>query len=292
MLLLSVAGIGIAIVTMLYDNQSNIQTRAILHMQPPFKRYIACNGIVESRSKNISIGSAVSGVVTKVYVKSGDSVKAGDALFHIDDSVIKSKLAIAKAEVKEANSLVTKAQHQLQILKDLKEIDPKLVTKKSYLLEIDTLQHAKATLNLAKAKVRRVEEELKHYTVNAPIDARVLQCKMGVGEYFNANNKKTLMVLGSREMNIRVDINEYDVWRFKPHTRAIAFVKGHPELKVALHYEYTKPYIIPKTSLNGLNTERTDTRVLQVIYSFWENNFPLYVGEQLDLFIEVPQKVQ
>jgi len=47
-----------------------------------------------------------------------------------------------------------------------------------------------------------------------------------------------------------------------------------------------EPYVIPKKSLTGDNTERVDTRVLQVIYRFERPSFPIYAGQQVDVFIE------
>jgi HlyD family secretion protein len=49
-----------------------------------------------------------------------------------------------------------------------------------------------------------------------------------------------------------------------------------------------EPYVTPKTSLTGSSTERVDTRVLQVIYSFPPHALPAFVGQQLDVFIETP----
>jgi hypothetical protein len=48
-----------------------------------------------------------------------------------------------------------------------------------------------------------------------------------------------------------------------------------------------EPYVIPKVSLTGGSSERVDTRVLQVIFSFDNpSDRRLYVGQQMDLFIE------
>jgi len=45
--------------------------------------------------------------------------------------------------------------------------------------------------------------------------------------------------------------------------------------------------VTPKMNLIGSPTEQTDTRVLQVVYTI-ENRpeFPLYVGEMLNVFIK------
>jgi len=44
--------------------------------------------------------------------------------------------------------------------------------------------------------------------------------------------------------------------------------------------------VIPKKSLTGDSTERVDTRVLQVIYRVEDDTLPLFVGQQMDVFIE------
>jgi hypothetical protein len=95
------------------------------------------------------------------------------------------------------------------------------------------------------------------------------------------------MVLGDdTRLHVRVDIDENDAWRFQPCAQTIASVRGNPAIKTALQYVRIDPYVIPKVTLTGDTTQRTDTRVLQVIYSFDPNSLPLYVGQLMDVFIE------
>jgi HlyD family secretion protein len=86
---------------------------------------------------------------------------------------------------------------------------------------------------------------------------------------------------------VRVDIDETDAWRFRPGAPAVAFVRGNAELKSPLRFVRVEPYVVPKTSLTGDTAERVDTRVLQVIYSFNPAAFPVYVGQLMDVFIQV-----
>jgi HlyD family secretion protein len=65
-------------------------------------------------------------------------------------------------------------------------------------------------------------------------------------------------------------------------------VRGNPDLNARLQFERFEPYVIPKISLTGQSTECTDTRVLQGIYSFDPAELPVYVGQQVDVFIEAP----
>ena len=45
--------------------------------------------------------------------------------------------------------------------------------------------------------------------------------------------------------------------------------------------------MIPKKPLTGENTELVDTRVLQVIYDIDPDQPNVYVGQQLDVFIDM-----
>jgi HlyD family secretion protein len=59
-----------------------------------------------------------------------------------------------------------------------------------------------------------------------------------------------------------------------------------PRSEYQLRFVRVEPYVVPKKSLTGENTERVDTRVLQVIYAVENPDPPLYVGQQLDVFIQ------
>ena len=48
--------------------------------------------------------------------------------------------------------------------------------------------------------------------------------------------------------------------------------------------------MIPKKSLTGDNTERVDTRVLQVIYAIDAGDKRLFVGQQVDVFIDASRR--
>ena len=86
---------------------------------------------------------------------------------------------------------------------------------------------------------------------------------------------------------MRVDIDEYDIPRFVPDAQARAVLKGQSKDFFPLRFVRIEPYVIPKKSLTGDNTERVDTRVLQVIYAVdGPTNNKLFDGQQVDVFID------
>ncbi len=59
--------------------------------------------------------------------------------------------------------------------------------------------------------------------------------------------------------------------------------------KVGAPFVRFEPYVVPKQSLTGDTTERVDTRVLQVIYNCDRGDMPIFVGQQMDVFIDAPE---
>jgi multidrug efflux pump subunit AcrA (membrane-fusion protein) len=142
----------------------------------------------------------------------------------------------------------------------------------------------------AEAQVQQIRTEIERRTVRAPLPGRILQLKTRLGEYAQSGPLSTpLMLLGDdTRLHVRVDIDENDAWRFQPCAPAMAFVRGNAEMKVAVRYERTDPDVVPRVLLTGDSTQRTDTRVLQVIYRFNRASLPVYVGQQMDVFVEAP----
>jgi hypothetical protein len=86
---------------------------------------------------------------------------------------------------------------------------------------------------------------------------------------------------------LRADIDENAAPRLRPDAPAYAFVKGDTSTSIPLEFVRVELLVQPKRSLTGSSAERTDTRVLQVIYKFNKPESPaLYVGQQMDVFIE------
>ena len=88
---------------------------------------------------------------------------------------------------------------------------------------------------------------------------------------------------------VRVDVDQNEAWRVRADAAAIGYLRGNKEISTPLRFVRFEPYVLPKTSLTGDSTERVDTRVLQVIYTFHRGNLTIYVGQQMDVYIDAPQ---
>jgi HlyD family secretion protein len=291
--LIAILGLGFAVGTIMYSSKPAEQhSQPIINFNPPYKSYVVGAGIVEAYTGNIAIGTPVSGVVMNIYVEVGDHVNVGDPLFKIDDRDLQAKLLTARARVNEATASLEKPKQKLELNRKAIKLDPEAISEQVILnLAADAAQ-AEAALELAKAQQTQIEKEIEIHTVRALVAGEILQRKMRLGEYVEATSLSSpLMILGGdKRLNLRVDVDEHDTWKIQPGSEGTAFVQGHPELSIPLRFEYTEPYMVPKKSLTGQSTERTDTRVLQVIYSFEPDAVPVYIGQQLDVYIRTGEK--
>jgi multidrug resistance efflux pump len=148
---------------------------------------------------------------------------------------------------------------------------------------------AQTNVEVANANIAATEIEIDRCLVRAPIDGELLQVNVRIGEFVSGSAAKALFVLGDlQSRRVRVDIDEEDIPRFRNGQRAVAYSRGNTSERFPLRLVRIEPLVVPKKMLSGENTERVDTRVLQAVYEIESPDAKVYVGQQLDVFIELP----
>ncbi len=267
---------------------------------PDFAETVAAVGLIEASTENISVGTPLSGVVVRVDVIAGQAVKAGDPLFELDTREVEADLAVRKrsVDVARATSQVAEArladlERELEFaenVKDKRAISSEEITRRRSAAETASaeLGQARAQVSAAEAQAQAVRVDLDRSIVRAPLTAEVLQVKVRVGEFAPAAaTAGPLILLGrSKPLHVRVDVDESEARRVRAGAPAVGHVRGDSSLKAPLTFVRFEPFVVPKRSLTGDSTERVDTRVLQVIYRVDADAVPLFIGQQLDVFID------
>jgi multidrug resistance efflux pump len=153
---------------------------------------------------------------------------------------------------------------------------------------------SRAAVLKVEADVAKLEVDIDRLTVRSFVAGEVLQVNVRPGEFVGAPPGQPLVVLGNVDrLHVRVDIDEFEIDRFDPAFAARAVPRGSAGTEYTLAFVRVEPFVVPKKSLTGDNSERVDTRVLQVIYDCApERDGPagsgkgLFVGQQVDVFIE------
>ncbi len=294
--LVALAGVVFAIFTVVRGDKTPPSVPFVSEApQSPYPASVAGSGIVEASTENISLGAQIAGIVSKIFVQAGRDVKAGDPLFAIDDRPVLAEMNVRRATVQIAESQLADAEDELALAESLSA--DRITSVADLRKKRFAAQKAEAQLTQARAELKSSETELERLTVRAPVDGQVLQLKVHLGEFApvaaTAAGQPPLILLGGvTPLHVRADVDENDAWRVHAGAPAIGYLRGNKNIKTPLAFVRFEPYVVPKKSLTGDSTERVDTRVLQVIFSFARGDRPVYVGQQMDVFIEEPKPIQ
>jgi HlyD family secretion protein len=297
--------IGIGAVTLLVFKLKKPQPAPQPLVEPsraPYAESIGARGMVEAVDENVRIAPLLPGLIAEVYVKVGDRVKKGDPLFRQDTRDAEARVANQKAQVGLLEAKVHEAEVMLADRQDSFQRADKLRVKdvtseddrqrKFYAMRSaeTALATTKADLELAKAQLDQSGVNLDLLTVRSPRDGEILKVDLRAGEYASVPptdlNNPSLLLGETRFLQLRADVDEDSASRVRAGAPAVAFIKGMKTDPIPLRFVRIEPYVTTKKSLTGDSTERVDTRVLQVIYHFNQSHVRVYVGQQMDVFID------
>ncbi|MBX7527873.1 efflux RND transporter periplasmic adaptor subunit [Qipengyuania vesicularis] len=265
---------------------------------------VAGSGVVEPSSEVIQIGSALSGLVTGLYVQPGDRVAQGDTLFTVDDRAVRSQLREANAAISEARAAIAEAQSaqatsasQLELYRNVG--DPAAVSRSEVIraegeasAASQRLQLARARLDAAQARAASARTELGRLTVRAPIAGEILAVNIRKGEYVSTmgGGSQPFIEMGQTQpMHVRIDIDEEQAPRLAMGEAATVSPRGASDQQVQARFVRAEPLVVPKRSLTNSAAERVDVRVLQVIYELPADAVGdkglFRVGQQVDAYM-------
>lgn len=220
-------------------------------------------------------------------------------------------LITAEANLKNAELDVEQARLQYEMVKNLKDsraLSQEEATRRSFTYQLAVAKQQQAQANLdkvkagawqpnldiaqlkvlqAKSKVMQSKSNLQRTIVKSPIDATILQVKIREGEVPSGIAQIPLMIIGdTSELHLKVSINQYDVPRFQSNAPAVAFFQGDHRYKFPLEFIRIEPMLVSKQNLTNDIAEKVDTDVLNIIYRIKSSEQPVYIGQQMDVYIE------
>jgi HlyD family secretion protein len=261
----------------------------------PYEHAVYGSGIVEASTENIAIGTPFIEPIVAIYVVEGDKVKAGDPLLKQDTRSLEAQKTTAQNQLAVAEINYQNLKTQFSFYERL--TNKNAVSENAYMTTYYSMEQAAKQVEVAKAQLNQVITDIERSTIRAPVDGEILQVNAHVGEiyapvsynitqsYFNLQTAQILMGTTS-PMQMRIEIDQEDSWRFIKGAKATAFLRGNSNIHFPMHFVRIEPYVLPKQSFTGDAIERLDTRVLQVLYQFDQKDLPIYPGQLLDIFIE------
>lgn len=267
----------------------------------PVASALSGTGVVEPESELISVATELSGVIRRVAVAPGDRVAAGQPLFTLDARAGTAAVAAARADAVSAQAAVTQAEVALaderqrlslfETVDDPRALSADELQRRRFAVRraVAALVAARAQAQGSRAIVAVRQTELDRLTVAAPIAGRVYRVNVRPGEYAAAGaTAQPLITLGADgRLHVRAEFDEADAPRLRVNARAWGVPRGEAATRIPLTYVRTEPQVVEKRALSG-GSERVDTRVVQVLYSFDPAAQPIWLGQRMDVFIDAP----
>lgn len=202
-----------------------------------------------------AVGAQVSGRITALNVRVGDTVKAGDVIAQIDPITKQNDLrsseaslknyraqktekeaALVLAEANLARQQATLAQHATS-RSDFDSADSTVRQTRAQIAALDAL------IVGAEASVETARVNLDYTRITAPIDGTVLATVVQEGQTVNAvQSAPTIVVLGQLEtMTVRAEISEADIVKVKPGQSLYFTILGDQDHRYEARLDQIEP---------------------------------------------------
>ena len=190
---------------------------------------ITATGTIEPIT-SVTVGTQVSGIVSKLYVDYNSVVKKGQVIAELDKTNLISELNTAKANLSSAQSSLNYELANYNRYKTL--YDKGLVSADDY--ESARLSYDKARQQVATSResVQKAQTNLGYATITSPIDGVVLSKSVEEGQTVAASfNTPELFTIAQdlTDMRVIADIDEADIGGVKEGQRVTFTVDAFPD---------------------------------------------------------------
>lgn len=189
---------------------------------------ITATGSIEPVTE-VTVGTQVSGIISKIYVDYNSEVKKGQVIAELDKTNLISTLNTAKANLNNAESTLN---YQTANYKRYKELyDKGLVSADEYENALLTYKQAKEQVTSAKESVQTAQTNLGYATITAPIDGVILSKAVEEGQTVAASyNTPELFTVAKdlKDMQVVSDVDEADIGNVTEGARVTFTVDAFP----------------------------------------------------------------
>ncbi|MBR6842434.1 MAG: efflux RND transporter periplasmic adaptor subunit [Prevotella sp.] len=190
---------------------------------------ITATGTIEPVT-SVTVGTQVSGIVSRLYVDYNSVVKKGQVIAELDRTNLISELNTAKANLSSAQSTVAYELANYNRYKTL--YDKGLVSADEYESALLSYRKANEQVNTSRESVQKAQTNLGYATITSPIDGVILSKSVEEGQTVAASfNTPELFVIAQdlTDMRVIADIDEADIGGVKEGQRVSFTVDAFPD---------------------------------------------------------------
>nr|WP_315253973.1 efflux RND transporter periplasmic adaptor subunit [uncultured Flavobacterium sp.] len=231
-IILASALIAIAIGTAIFaftNKETVFQIETVQVKKGNISNVITATGTIEA-TKQVEVGTQVSGVVQKIYVDYNSTVKAGQLIAELD----KENLLEILQQAKSAYTVALQDQNYKQIIYDRQNslFKANVISKADYQEALFNLNTAKGTAQQQNSNLRKAQTNLGYANIYSPIDGVVLSKAVDEGQTVAASySTPTLFTIAKdlKQMQVEANVDEADIGSVKEGQRVTFMVDAYPD---------------------------------------------------------------
>ncbi len=159
--------------------------------------------------RQAEVRAQVSGILEKITYREGDTVKAGDTLFRIDEDSYRAAYNAAVAERKQVQAQLAQEEREAARYKKLYEANAS--SKKTWDDAQSAVEIRKANLRMARANEETARINLERTAVKAPSNGIVSRSLMNTGTLITATDTLLATITQPDQMRIVFAVSERDL---------------------------------------------------------------------------------
>ncbi len=198
--------------------------------QGDIEQSVSANGTINPVTL-VSVGTQVSGIVSKLYVDFNDKVEKGQVLLELDDALFTAQIEQSQGTVNNAQASVELAKANEARVRSL--FEQEYVSRQELDQSVQSLKSAKAMLQSARAQLRRDETNLAFSIIRSPVSGIVIDRQIDVGQTVAASfQTPTLIKIAQDLSKMQIDSSfaEADIGNIKVGQLAKFSVDAFPNL--------------------------------------------------------------
>ncbi|MBR2519458.1 MAG: efflux RND transporter periplasmic adaptor subunit [Selenomonadaceae bacterium] len=252
------------------------RVKAIKVMSTDAPLTLSYSGQVVDRDE-VNVQSRVSGNVTEKYVKGGQDVVAGQALFKIDSRQYESAVLQAKANL--AKSQTTLAKERVDLQRDEELWQSRAISQQTLDNQRAAVKAQESEVTAQQALLQKAEDDLADTVVYAPISGRLGIDDVPVGTYSTAGNTSLATIGLVDPVFVQFAVSEQEYLRFsRGAQQAIERGEAEPDWKITLTLADGSTYPYPGHFAEFDRTLGGETGTLTVRTIFQNPNALLVPG--------------
>lgn len=166
-----------------------VPVKVISVIEEDVPRFVTAIGSVLSLH-SVVIRAQVDGILTRVLVKEGQAVKAGELLATLDDRSIRATLDQAKAQLAQSQAQLDIAQIDLKRYRLLSADNG--ISRQTFDQQQATVQQLKATAQGNQAAINAAQVQLSHTQIRSPVTGRVGIRNVDEGNFLRVSDAQGL----------------------------------------------------------------------------------------------------